>query len=114
MRAVAMLRWWSMLAALCACNVAAALCPPPEVISHRYVGDTNPLSLTYDAQCTDNDIQSAINNATCPNTTIVITSEHTYTAQHLEINGKDLTLEGTTLNCGPPGACGDACPPPPT
>jgi hypothetical protein len=81
----------------------------PEIAYYRYVGDK-----ASDTQCTDNDIQSAINNMVCPNTTIVITGEHTYTAQHLEINGKDLTLAGTSLGCGPPGACDGGCPLPPT
>lgn len=87
---------------------AAAFCLP-DVPHYRYVGDT-----ASDAHCTDDSIQDAIQNTACPNTTIVITSEHTYTAQHLEIDGKDVTLQGTADACGPPGFCGDACPPPPT
>ncbi|MEO6689965.1 MAG: hypothetical protein ABIS07_05975 [Dokdonella sp.] len=61
----------------------------------RYVGDT-----ASDSQCTDNDIQSAINHVDCPNSLIVITDEHTYTAQHLDINGKSVTLKGTNNACG--------------
>ncbi|MEO5625003.1 MAG: hypothetical protein ABIQ70_03200 [Dokdonella sp.] len=61
----------------------------------RYVGDT-----ASDPQCTDNDIQSAINNVDCPNSLIVITGEHTYTVQHLDINGKSVTLKGTDNACG--------------
>jgi hypothetical protein len=86
----------------------AAACLP-DVPHYRYVGD-----MDSDAQCTDNDIQSAINHATCPATTIVLTSEHTYTAQHLEIDGKSLTLTATTLGCGPPGLCDGDCPSTPT
>lgn len=87
----------------------AALCPPPGVINYRYVGDT-----ATDAQCTDNDIQSAIDHATCDSTVIVLTGEHTYTAQHLDINNRNLMLTATTLGCGPPGICDGGCPPPPT
>lgn len=72
----------------------------------RYVGDT-----TSDTQCTDNDIQSAINNTQCPNTTIFITDEHTYTAQHLDIDGKSVALIGKAAGVG----CGLFFePPPPT
>jgi predicted outer membrane repeat protein len=76
---------------------AMAVCTPGATYV-RYVGDTasNP-------ECTDNDIQSAINHTECPNTIIVITREHTYTAQHLDINNKSLTLIGK-----PDGvACGE-------
>jgi hypothetical protein len=61
----------------------------------RYVGDT-----ASDMKCTDDDIQSAINHVDCPNSLIVITGEHTYTAQHLDINGKSVTLKGTDNPCG--------------
>lgn len=84
-------------------HVAAATCVPGGAYI-RYVGDT-----ASDAQCTDNDIQSAIDNTECPNTVIVITGEHTYTAQHLDINGKSLTLKATECSCG---LCFE--PPPPT
>jgi predicted outer membrane repeat protein len=90
---------------------ARAVCIP-ELPQYRYVGDTS-----LDAQCTDNDIQSAIDNA-CPNSTIMISRQHTYTAQHLHIDGKTLVLTGTGngVGCGPPGACdpGVGCTPPPT
>jgi hypothetical protein len=87
----------------------AALCPPPGALIYRYVGDT-----ATDAQCTDNDIQSAIDHATCDGTIIVLTGEHTYTAQHLDINNRNLLLTATTQGCGPPGVCEGGCPPPPT
>ena len=75
-------------------HVAMATCVPGSAYV-RYVGDT-----TSDNQCTDNDIQSAIDNTECPNTTIVITAEHTYTAQHLDIDGKNVILKGTANPCG--------------
>jgi hypothetical protein len=73
---------------------AEATCSPIKTYI-RYVGDT-----ASDSQCTDNDIQSAINNSSCP-TTIVITGEHTYTFQALTISGKSVVLEGTSVGyCG--------------
>jgi predicted outer membrane repeat protein len=66
----------------------------------RYVGDTDKSSPSYDSKCTDNDIQSAINNTVCPNTPIYITGEHTYTKQALNIQGKWLSLIGSTELCG--------------
>jgi hypothetical protein len=75
-------------------HAAAATCVPGSAYV-RYVGDT-----ATDNQCTDNDIQAAIDNTECPNTTIVITAEHTYTAQHLDIDGKNVTLKGTANPCG--------------
>jgi len=61
----------------------------------RYVGDT-----ASNSECTDDDIQSAIDHVDCPNSLIVITGDHTYTAQHLDINGKSVTLKGTDNPCG--------------
>src|SRR5712675_2053913 len=49
-----------------------------------------------DSSCTYNSIQEALSATyTCP-TTIRITREHTYTTQHLTLNGttKPLTLQG--------------------
>ena len=96
------------LAASMARDAMAAFCLP-ELAYYRYVGNK-----ATDGLCTDNDIQSAIDNALCPNTVVVITSEHTYTAQHLEIAGKDITLQATADNCGPPGVCDGGCPGTPT
>jgi predicted outer membrane repeat protein len=62
--------------------------------ANPYVGDTGS-----DSMCTDNDIQSAIDNA-CTNATIVITAEHTYTDQALTLNGKSLTLIANGGQCG--------------
>jgi len=98
----------ALVLASCACDAGAVVCLP-EIAYYRYVGDT-----ASDAQCTDNDIQAAINNMVCPNTVIVITGEHTYTAQHLDIGSKDITLQGSADNCGPPGLCDGSCPGPPT
>jgi hypothetical protein len=76
---------------------ANAICSP-LINYERVVGDT-----ANDKNCTDNDIQSAINNAVCPNTTIYITGEHLYKSQHLLIQDKSLSLVGTssaTCNIG--------------
>src|ERR1700744_1600064 len=83
---------------LLAAGAAQAFCPPPGLPPpSRYVGDTSS-----DSKCTDNDIQSAIDNATCPGTAIVITREHTYTQQHLSISNKTLTFSATGdgVGCG--------------
>ena len=73
--------------------IAIADCLP--IAYTRYVGNT-----TTDNQCTDNDIQSAINNSACP-TTIYVSNERAWTAQHLDINNKNLTIVGRTGSCGP-------------
>ena len=73
----------------------ATICSPVNP-PKRYVGN-----MAADAQCTDDSIQSAINNTgTCP-TTIVITPEHTYTQQALVISGKSVSLVGSSV-----AACG--------
>jgi predicted outer membrane repeat protein len=79
---------WLFAVLLAISGHAAALCPVSGF--YRYVGDT-----ASDGQCTDNDIQTAINNAstTC-RTNIVITAEHTYTTQALEISNKTISLQG--------------------
>jgi hypothetical protein len=79
------------------CESASAICVPGQ--HDRYVGNT-----ATDTKCTDNDIQSAIDNTICPGTNIYITGEHTYTAQHLNINNKSIALIGVGMvGCGPPG-----------
>jgi hypothetical protein len=101
-------------AAHAACN---SFSPPPEL----YVGDTNINSPTYDPACTQNDIQSAIDAATCIyGTRIFITREHTYTTQGLSISNKNVTLvgRGDGAKCGPDQIviCDPmiGCAPPPT
>ena len=103
---------------LLAANTAfAVVCLP---IPHfRYVGD-----MATDGKCTDNDIQSAINNVVCPDTTVVITGEHSYTGQALTVYNKSLTLAGVVAgvkcgssigSCDPEIGCGGGggAPPPP-
>lgn len=97
------------LALACACLVgwsqATALCVGGGIQNlPRYVGNTDKTSPGYDSKCTDNDIQSAINNTVCPNTPIYITGEHTYTQQALSIQGKWLSLVGSTNACGVPAS----------
>lgn len=90
------------LIALLATQQAFAGCNPTQIYK-RYVGN-----MAIDALCTDNDIQAAINNAVCPSI-IYITNQQAYTAQHLDINNKSLTLVGTTASCGPQ-TCEGGCP----
>ncbi len=84
---------------------AAAICLP--IAYNRYVGNT-----ATDAACTDDSIQAAINNSVCP-TTIYVTKQRAWTAQHLDINNKNVTIVGTSASCGPP-TCSGTCPEPPT
>jgi len=89
-----------------ACGVAQ---PPPEF----YVGDT-----ASDAACTHNDLQSALDAATCAyGTKIFVTREHTYTTQHLTLADKKVHLiaRGDGVGCGhidPPICEPPFCPPP--
>lgn len=80
--------------------------PPPT----RFVGNANPLSPTFDAACTDDNLKDAIDNS-CSGSQIFITHEHTYTDQHLVIsNHGGLTLIGlpSGTHCGeiPPWVTG--------
>ncbi len=100
---------------------AHAFCDSFHPVPELYVGDTNTASPTYDSACTQNDIQSAINAATCTyGTKIFVTREHTYTNQNLSISNKNVTLigRGDTIKCGPVtiGVCDPVlgCPPAPT
>jgi hypothetical protein len=70
---------------------AQAFCSPFNSIT-RAVGDT-----ASDSNCTDNDIQSAIDaiaqsGTQCP-ATINVTREHTYTAQHLTISNTGMSIK---------------------
>lgn len=80
---------------------ARADCLP--VAYKRYVGNT-----ATDNQCTDNDIQSAINISACP-TTIYVSNERAWTAQHLDINNRNITIVGRSGGCGPQACDGGGC-----
>lgn len=96
------LRLLPAAALLLASAQTAAICPINGLT--RYVGNT-----ATDASCTDNDIQSAINNAspTC-STTIVITQEHTWTGLALDLHDKSITLRGASTSCNPFVVCDPA------
>lgn len=102
---------------------------PPRVLvilfalfaSHAYACSATQQDLFYvgdkssDVACSYNTIQEAITAATCAaGTKIYLTGELTYTAQHLGISGKNVTLigRGSGSHCGPELACGPfvACP----
>lgn len=96
-----------------------AACDAIHSVPEFYVGDSVPASPTYDPLCTHNDIQSAIDAATCSyGTNIFVTREHTYTNQHLTIENKNVTLiaRGDGAMCGPASVviCNPVCAPPPT
>jgi hypothetical protein len=98
---------------------ARAFCDAIHPLPELYVGQTDSSKPDYDAACTQNDIQSAIDAATCSlGTKIFITREHTYTSQSLSISDKNVTLIGRGDGdlCGPAtiGVCDPVCPPPPT
>jgi hypothetical protein len=82
------IRGAALMLSLCLAAHGAATCA-----ATRYVGDTSS-----DSACTDNDIQSAINNAGVGDT-ILISGEHVYTNQTLTI-GQGLTLLGNGGHCG--------------
>ncbi len=81
---------FSAIVLLLAATDAAAVCLF-GVIHEVYVGDT-----ASDSSCTYNSIQDALNASYACSTTIRITREHTYTSQHLTLNGtiKPLALQG--------------------
>lgn len=76
----------------------------------RTVGDT-----ASDSACSDNDIQSAIDNASPSCTTdIAITREHIWNNQHLTVNGKSINFVGQAdgVGCGQVLTCSgfSSCP----
>ncbi|MEP6940157.1 MAG: discoidin domain-containing protein [Rudaea sp.] len=75
-----------LLAAPVAAAVAACTTPQDFILQ---VGD-----VSKDRACRFSDIQKAIDAATCPGSTILITPSLNYTAQHLNIKSKDLLLYG--------------------
>jgi len=105
---------------LCAAD-AQAFCDAFHPVPELYVGQMDNTKSDYDSACTHNDIQSAINAATCSyGTKIFVTREHTYTNQSLSISNKNVTLigRGNTIKCGPAQIviCDPVigCAPPPT
>lgn len=100
--------------ALATCSQFA---PPPEL----YVGDTDSNSPTYDAACSYDTIQKAIDAATCIyGTKIFVTHEVATSGVPINISNKNVTLIGRTGSdkCGPASIviCGPVigCAPPPT
>jgi hypothetical protein len=74
----------------------------PFVPHKRVVGNT-----ATDIHCDDDNIQAAIDNTVCPNTTIFLTAEHTYSAQHLSIQNKSLSIVGSNAtSCSGIGSTG--------
>jgi predicted outer membrane repeat protein len=65
-----------------------------------YVGETNAMSPNYDAACTANSVAQAASMITCSQATIVVTRERSYTAQHIAINGKTVTLIAAGYDVG--------------
>ena len=89
------------MAILLVCGAIPSFAAGPTVVCSPFVPHTRSVgNTTTDASCTDDTIQSAIDNTVCPNTTIFITKERSYTAQHLTIQDKSLTLSGTSTSCG--------------
>jgi hypothetical protein len=86
------------LGALHTAQNAVAFCFP--IAHYIYVGNT-----TTDTGCDADDIPSAITAVVCPNTTVVVTSERSYTSQALMVTNKSFTLSGTTGACGAPISC---------
>ena len=78
----------------CAALAHAVCLPVPHNI---YVGT--------DAQCDTTSIQTAIDNAVCPGTNIVVTGELTYANQAIAVN-KAVNIVGSTESCNsPPVVC---------
>lgn len=75
----------------------------PFVPHTRVVGNK-----AVDTSCDDDSIQSAIDNTVCPNTTIYLTAEHSFTGQHVTIQNKSLTIFGSTATSCSGGGIGAA------
>lgn len=82
------------LACLLGAATAHAICAV-GITPKIWVGD-----VATDSKCGANTIQAAIDSVSCPNTQIYITGEHLYTKQALNIQGKSLSLVGSTDLCG--------------
>ena len=69
----------------------------PDVLCSPFVPHTQTVGdKGADASCDADSIQSAIDNTVCPNTTIYLTAERSYTGQHVTISDKSLTIFGST------------------
>ena len=79
-----------------------------EVVCSPFIPHTRAVGNTAsDIHCTDDTIQAAIDNTVCPNTTIFLTAERTYSTQHLNIQNKSLSLVGTSAtSCAGIGTTG--------
>jgi hypothetical protein len=105
---------------LCVLAAVTAIASPQQSdvvctpgVHYRFVG-----TMGLAGGCTDSNVQSAIDNATCPNTVVVITNQQTYTLQALTIADKSLTLFGVegacaVPSCDPALGCGGGGQPPP-
>ncbi len=100
-------RFATSVALIAAAGHAVAVCLPVE--HDVYVGN--------DAQCNAGDIQTAIESAVCPGTNIVVTSELTYSGQHITVD-KPVNIVGSTAACNAPpvvcdpsAGCGSGGPP---
>lgn len=68
---------------------ALAICTPTP--HYVFVGT--------DGQCDTTSIQTAIDSVVCPGTTVVVTSELTYTSQHLSIQNASVKIAGSAGVC---------------
>ncbi len=76
---------------------AAVFCNP-AVAHYIFVGNT-----ATDAKCDFDSIQPAIEAVVCPFTTVVVTDQHSYSAQALTIANKQLAIVGAQGACSTSG-----------
>jgi predicted outer membrane repeat protein len=90
----------ALTALLCSALSSSAAAAATDVTCSPFVPHTRSVgNMSSDASCTDDTLQAAIDNTVCPNTTIFVTQEHSYSAVHLNVQDKSITLSGTTASC---------------
>lgn len=94
--------------------VAAAIAATPlaragaDVFCSPFIPHTRTVgNKVSDVNCTDDTLQHAVDNAVCPNTSILLTQEISYGAQHVTIQDKSLSIIGTNAtSCSNIGTTG--------
>lgn len=94
---------FALACAVVPAHAATQVSCDPNVPQVRTVGNT-----ATDASCSDDSVQAAIDNAVCPNAKIFITTERSYSAQHLLLQDKTLALIGTSATCSGAGSAAAA------
>ncbi len=86
-----------LLIVACVALQPAAVSAATDVVCSPFVPHTIVVGdKVHDASCDAQTIQEAVTSTVCPNTTVYLTAEETYSGQHVTIQGKSLSIVGST------------------